>query len=359
MAEKQFTEILAGTDQWNWDVFELLRVSEGRPLLFLGMALFQKYDLIGKFNIDRSKLCNFLAVIESGYHLNNPHHNSTHAADVTRSMHFFLTTGNVKSCCDDSDILAAIVAAVILDYDHPGRTNAFQIATSDYKSILYNDRNVLENHHCAQAFLQLQKEENNIFKQMEKRNFSAVRKTVLEMVLATDISTHFETIGHFSSTIQPGKMVNEKSRLLILKMALKCADLGDSAKIITLHRRWAERRGEEFFQQGDDERKRGLPISPFMDRQKATIPQAQLGFMDFLVIPMFNVWCTFLQLPEDTFPCMKQLKENRDHWKTQFDDQTVKKAAGAGALAATTVPSVPSVSTTSTASAPAKTTSPP
>jgi hypothetical protein len=38
------------------------------------------------------------------------------------------------------------------DVDHPGRTNAFLVASEDRKAILYNDRSVLENHHAAGEF---------------------------------------------------------------------------------------------------------------------------------------------------------------------------------------------------------------
>ena len=53
---------------------------------------------------------------------------------------------------------------------------------------------------------------------------------------------------------------------MILKMALKCADVGHAAKALTLHKNWSLRIIEEFYRQGDEERKRGIPISPFMVR---------------------------------------------------------------------------------------------
>jgi hypothetical protein len=54
----------------------------------------------------------------------NPYHNSTHAADVTRSVHFFLNRCGMRGYMTDVETLAAVFAAVIHDYDHPGRTNA-------------------------------------------------------------------------------------------------------------------------------------------------------------------------------------------------------------------------------------------
>lgn len=65
-----------------------------------------------------------------------------------------------------------------------------------------------------------------------------------------------------------------------------------------------------------------LPISPFMDRQKANLPQSQIGFLDFLVIPMFNIWNKFLDLDENIFPSSSQLKVNREYWKSQIIEST-------------------------------------
>jgi high affinity cGMP-specific 3',5'-cyclic phosphodiesterase 9 len=32
----------------------------------------------------------------------------------------------------------------------------------------------------------------------------------------------------------------------------------------------------------------GLPVAPFMDREKVTKPGAQLGFIKFVLIPLFE-----------------------------------------------------------------------
>jgi hypothetical protein len=73
-----------------------------------------------------------------------------------------------------------------------------------------------------------------------------------------------------------------------------------------------------------------VPISPFMDRQKANLPQSQVGFLDFLVIPMFTSWVKFLDLPDRICPLMDQLKANKEHWKSQLE-VVPSTSTGAGA----------------------------
>lgn len=42
------------------------------------------------------------------------------------------------------------------------------------------------------------------------------------------------------------------------------------------------------FNQSDREKSEGLPVAPFMDRDKVTKPTAQIGFIKFVLIPMFE-----------------------------------------------------------------------
>lgn len=43
-----------------------------------------------------------------------------------------------------------------------------------------------------------------------------------------------------------------------------------------------------FVAQSDREKAEGLPVAPFMDREKVTKPTAQIGFIKFVLIPMFE-----------------------------------------------------------------------
>jgi len=52
----------------------------------------------------------------------------------------------------DLNIMAGLLACVLCDIAHPGVNNSFLIAMRHTKAIRYNDKSVLENHHCAIAF---------------------------------------------------------------------------------------------------------------------------------------------------------------------------------------------------------------
>ena len=67
----------------------------------------------------------------------------------------------------------------------------------------------------------------------------------------------------------------------------------------------------EFFAQGDAERDKGLPISMNCDRDSVVVAKAQVGFITFLVAPIFASLAAYapaLQAAAD------QLEENRAHY---------------------------------------------
>jgi hypothetical protein len=87
--ERALQAMLSSTENWDFDVFDVAKLTKGRPLFFIGMALFTKYDLIKKFSIDIVKLRDFITTIESGY-LDKPYHNSTHGKEKKIRFIFFI-----------------------------------------------------------------------------------------------------------------------------------------------------------------------------------------------------------------------------------------------------------------------------
>lgn len=61
-----------------------------------------------------------------------------------------------------------------------------------------------------------------------------------------------------------------------LQVALKCADLGHLSKTDAVHKHWVESLEEELFQQGDLEKKLGMPVSPLMNRDEGGITASQV-----------------------------------------------------------------------------------
>lgn len=106
-----------------WDPFELARATNHRPLATLTLWCLRKSGLIRHFSLPEEKLIPFLNTVESNY-LENPYHNRTHAADVTRSIHLMLTSG-VRQVLDEEQQLSLYLAAAAHDINHGGLNNTF------------------------------------------------------------------------------------------------------------------------------------------------------------------------------------------------------------------------------------------
>uniref|UniRef100_A0A8C2AEM6 Phosphodiesterase n=1 Tax=Cyprinus carpio TaxID=7962 RepID=A0A8C2AEM6_CYPCA len=279
---------LKHVDTWSFDVFTLNDASGDHALKFIFYELLTRYDLINRFKIPVSALVSFVEALEVGYGKHrNPYHNLIHAADVTQTVHYLLLKTGMVHWLNELEIFAMLFAAAVHDYEHTGTTNNFHIQTRSDTAILYNDRAVQENHHVSAAYRLLQEDdEMNILYNLSKDDWRELRALVVEMVLATDMSCHFQQIKAMKNFLQQPEAIDKPKALSLL---LHTADISHPAKNWNMHHRWTTSLLEEFFRQGDKEAELGLPFSPLCDRKSTMVAQSQIGFIDFIVEPTFTV----------------------------------------------------------------------
>uniref|UniRef100_A0A8D1STA1 Phosphodiesterase n=2 Tax=Sus scrofa TaxID=9823 RepID=A0A8D1STA1_PIG len=278
---------LKDVDKWSFDVFALNEASGEHSLKFMIYELFTRYDLINRFKIPVSCLIAFAEALEVGYSkYKNPYHNLIHAADVTQTVHYIMLHTGIMHWLTELEILAMVFAAAIHDYEHTGTTNNFHIQTRSDVAILYNDRSVLENHHVSAAYRLMQEEEMNVLINLSKDDWRDLRNLVIEMVLSTDMSGHFQQIKNIRNSLQQPEGLD---RAKTMSLILHAADISHPAKSWQLHHRWTMALMEEFFLQGDKEAELGLPFSPLCDRKSTMVAQSQIGFIDFIVEPTFSL----------------------------------------------------------------------
>ncbi|XP_060136227.1 high affinity cAMP-specific and IBMX-insensitive 3',5'-cyclic phosphodiesterase 8B isoform X4 [Zootoca vivipara] len=324
--------LLDNEESWDFNIFELEAVTNKRPLVYLGLKTFARFGVCEFLNCPEATLRAWFQVIEANYHSSNSYHNSTHAADVLHATAFFLGKERVKASLDHLDEVAALIAATVHDVDHPGRTNSFLCNASSELAVLYNDTAVLESHHTALAF-QLTVKDNkcNIFKSLNRNHYRTLRQAIIDMVLATEMTKHFEHVNKFVNSItkpmSSEEAQNEGSdcecttnlknipdnQTLIKRMMIKCADVANPCRPLELCIEWAGRISEEYFAQTDEEKRQGLPVvMPVFDRKTCSIPKSQISFIDYFIMDMFDAWDAFAHLPV----LMQHLANNYKHWKT-------------------------------------------
>jgi len=343
--------------KWDFDVFEIDRLTNGQPLLFVGWAILsspysqhvmaevllqrnqkrpipfemmQGYRFIDEFNIDQKKMTNFLRAIERDYIKENPYHNNIHAADVTQTLHSLLQGMGAANRLDPPPIqlFAVLLAAVIHDVGHPGYNNFFQQKTNSDIAICYNDQSILENMHLAMAFRKLigakRSAKLDIFGKMQPEEIVTIRKFMVHAVLGTDMSKHFEKVNDIKKEIASmveGEPVTNETSWEILHYMMHVADISNGAKHRRIAVQWTDRCLEEFFKQGDTEKDMGLPVTPLCDRDTVSRPESQSGFVEFIIKPTFEVLVGIMpKIGEKIIPI---LDDNLAYWNSQLPKKAI------------------------------------
>eukprot|EP00899_Mesostigma_viride_P019891 jgi/Mesvir1/27903/Mv03418-RA.2 len=216
---------LRGLGSWEFDALALANVTEGDLAVpLVGYSLFLRMGLLLEFGISEQKLANFLLVVSRGMgHI--PYHNAAHVVDVTANLFHILDHSGVGDHLRGIDKLAALCAALIHDYRHPGVNNDFLSRTREELATVYNDQSPLENYHLAEAFYLLYtKDECNFLEVLSEEDFMEVRRVVIEVVLATDMKRHFGVLDAFKARVSqelPWDPDRDSDRILLLQLALK------------------------------------------------------------------------------------------------------------------------------------------
>ncbi|XP_008276814.1 cAMP-specific 3',5'-cyclic phosphodiesterase 4D isoform X3 [Stegastes partitus] len=315
---------LEDTNRWGIDIFKVSEYSGSRPLTVTMYTIFQERELLKSFKIPVDTFITFMMTLEDHYHSDVAYHNNIHAADVVQSTHVLLSTPALEAVFTDLEILAALFASAIHDVDHPGVSNQFLINTNSELALMYNDSSVLENHHLAVGFKLLQEDNCDIFKNLSKKQRQSLRKMVIDMVLATDMSKHMNLLADLKTMVETKKVTslgvllldNYSDRIQVLQNMVHCADLSNPTKPLELYRQWTDRIMVEFFTQGDRERDKGMEISPMCDKHNASIEKNQVGFIDYIVHPLWETWADLVH--PDAQEILDTLEDNREWYQSMI-----------------------------------------
>ncbi|VDP67128.1 unnamed protein product [Echinostoma caproni] len=277
---QEIESCLENDDHWDYDILALEKVTQKRPLRFLAMKVFNRFNVFGVLRINEPMMMTWLTVIEENYHMNNPYHNATHAADVMQCTAYLMRRDALTSVFDSMDEVAMLLAAVVHDLNHPGRTNPA----------------VLESHHVALTFELTRKDPNiNIFTNLSREEYRTIRGYMIDLVLATEMARHFDHVSKFinnlskpilqknrmhdqssvgsmssvesgsvgttnessnsqiaianaNETISPLEhLTNAENRAILKRMIIKCSDVNNPTRPLELCKEWASRIAEEYF----------------------------------------------------------------------------------------------------------------
>uniref|UniRef100_A0AAR2IST6 Phosphodiesterase n=1 Tax=Pygocentrus nattereri TaxID=42514 RepID=A0AAR2IST6_PYGNA len=334
-------------NRWGLDIFKIAEHSGNRPLTVIMYTIFQERDLLKSFKIPTDTFITFMMTLEDHYHTDVAYHNNIHAADVVQSTHVLLSSPALEAVFTDLEIMAALFASAIHDVDHPGVSNQFLINTNSELALMYNDASVLENHHLAVGFKLVQEENCDIFQNLSKKQRQSLRKMVIDMVLATDMSKHMNILADLKTMVETKKVTslgvllldNYSDRIQVLQNMVHCADLSNPTKPLEIYRQWTDRIMVEYFTQGDRERDKGMEISPMCDKHTASVEKSQVGFIDYIVHPLWETWADLVH--PDAQDILDTLEDNREWYQSMIPrspspapEEQDSQGSGSGSLGA-------------------------
>ena len=322
----------------DFNIFEFReKVGYKNVLPLMCHVILKTLGLLDPKIIALNKLDSFLFSVSDNYKETTLYHNSLHGADVTQSVCIFFINSNAEEICETTvlDLLGMVVSAMGHDLGHPGFNNNFHVNACTELALTYNDFSCLENYHTSLLFRILKKEENNILEKLTPQNFKSIRKRMISQILATDMANHGETVSLIRAKIKAweeegeNKFIllsgNEKTKFdeqqILLNYLIHAADLGHNTHKFEISIKWVELLLNEFWNQGDVERKKGIQISFLCDRNKIDVPASQVGFLKGFIITSFD--CLVYMFPKLNYT-MENAANNIKEWQKLMDEHRAR-----------------------------------
>ena len=278
------------------------------------------------FKIDEDKFFPLLFETQRLYdQRKNPFHNFAHGMTVMHQTYYLFKFTQLKSNYDSLGVFSMLIAALMHDVDHRGRTNVFEANSLSDIALTYNDKSILENHHCSTSFQLLRQTKYNITHTLSFSQFMDFRKIVIEAILSTDVKKHFEIINSFEKKVEdpsftPNYYESPVDFYLLSGMVIHTCDLYVPTKGLSDSIRWSALVNKEFMEQNKEEVSRGLPEVSFyknLDRIEV-LAKSEKGFVEKIVAPLWQHLDVFLKGKLDSH--RSNIQKSIEYW-----DATLKK----------------------------------
>ncbi|KAK9844616.1 hypothetical protein WJX74_004725 [Apatococcus lobatus] len=316
----------------------------GATLAELTLLALDRGSALARLPVPRDTLARFLTDIEAGHDASIPYHNAEHVKTVVaacdRVWHDCGLREVVRAVVPaeaDVEELALFVAAAVHDHQHRGVTNDYLIRTVHPYAVTHNDQSPNESHHVASAF-QLMFDRHDFVRALPPAQARLFRARIIELVLATDIAHHFAVVQSMRSRDFADMAAADVP--LLIKAALKTADLGHTFMPWREHCLWSKRLQQELFCEGDLHRSvLGAEPPTIMDRRLCaaghTFESSQAGFFLYVVLPLLE--CLVAALP-GVRPVLEQARANALQWETSLFPKTTSGTLEIGREGARLVP---------------------
>lgn len=273
--------------------------------------LFAFFDILGirdAFQIPNEIIFNFIYSLQQTYN-KLKWHNFAHATETTQFVVHTLITCKMLDVFSPLEKLALLVAALAHDIGNDGYACEYNENVLMPLRHLFNNKSVIESGHCILLINIIGKRRSNIFATLSKDEHEFVWKTVIELILATDMERHFRMLNKIQSVKETWRSSDE-GRTYILKLILKCSDFCPLVKKFDIADQFHSIIAHEFYLYGDLTYCKNIVYQDF-ENKEVDEGKSEPGFMVSVVAPMFKKAAQILPEFEGRFV---QLKKNLTQW---------------------------------------------
>ena len=274
---------------------------------------FNLFKILEIYEITNEQFFRFVFTI-SGTYNPVPYHNWTHACDVTQYITYEIKTAHLENLYTSFELFGILTAAVCHDANHEGFNNIYNVKAETPFGILYKDQSVMEMHHITVSIPIITRDDINLFHKLDTDETKRMWNLFVSLILATDMAHHFELVKKAQEFLDEGSFDFEKpeARLLSMQLILKVGDISNVSRPFNLADKWCDILNQEFFRQGDLEKKSIGLTSPLNDRDHEDKPKSQIGFYNFICLPLYN---TVARIFKELEVNVQSLQSNLETWK--------------------------------------------
>jgi 3',5'-cyclic-nucleotide phosphodiesterase len=226
----------------------------------------------------------FIKTVSDLYH-DRPYHNFHHATNVLHITYMILRDCKLLAVLDSDIVFSILLAALTHDIDHPGNNNIYEIMTGSPLALKYNDLSVLEQHHCHLTFELIEK--HRLFENYNRQEFMKCRKTIISCILATDMSNHKSILDILTN--KKHNLDNLDDQILIGKIIVHAADIGNPIQEPLLCEKWARMVSQEFHNQILSEEERGIkPFTSFNYNSTESFYTHEIKYINYICLPYWS-----------------------------------------------------------------------
>jgi hypothetical protein len=288
--------------------FDISAVPES-TLLDIGFAVFNKFGLMHSLRLSASALYLFLTRLRK-----KAGSLFRHALDVAVFAATTVVTTGLDDSVSRSELLALLLAAFCHDLDIGFFSEEIASRVPQGTDVIYGRQSVLEGHSCFEAITLVCQQDIGLLNSFQDSEIDDLIAAMCQLILGTDSQKHFELIQE-ARTAAKGQfsLEDDDQRLLLLKLVLKCADMGAIARPPEVAQKSLQFVCEDFLKRGPIQKLAGIVYgsSLVQNRQSIDVSRSTPTVFASVIQPTFNTLLQFLPKMADF---AKQVRENGQTW---------------------------------------------